>query len=969
MRIRLKKLLALTVCLFLFLGALPVNAQESAATEVTLHSFNRYLGPAATAVLAGDINNDGRVNNKDLTRLFQYLSDWEVEVNRATLDTNGDNRVNNKDLTRLFQFLSDWDVEIFPQASQVCEHKNTEKRGEQFATCTQYGYSGDTYCLDCGEKLSDGADILPLGHDYVATVASPTCTEGGFTMYICSRCQNSYVADYTEPCGHCAGDWLFDETEHWHECTFCATTLDREAHNYISITTLGNCTEPGYTTYTCMVCGYSYTDYDIPTSGHEYEITIIPPTCTEWGYTTYTCSICGYSYTDYDSITPALGHTGGIATCHSAAICDRCGTEYGPWDYSNHDGGTEIVGATEPTPTEWGYTGNVICLGCGQVIQQGTYYQDTHIHTGGFATCHSKAICEICGEEYGDFNPDAHTNFVVYGDYPASCTYGGYTGDVYCADCYMLLTPGTYIEPTGHINTEIRGAYPATEYSEGYTGDTYCLDCGMLVAFGQFIPPESSHIHSGGVATCHSRAICDVCGEEYGYYDYNNHDGGTAIVGATEPTDTEPGYSGNEICLGCNEVIDYGNYYNKSHVHMGDPDATYYQPGVCWLCRKQYYAQMSAYDSLNENQQGFYRRLQNMVYFLEMSQVQVTEYCDFNTYEDDIYVALSALSFDRPDMSWIPDVIGIAYSYIPTTGQITDVYITFNLNDSYDVREVYGITERERDNMLSQLDEAVDNIVALASGLNTDFEKEVFVHDYLCEHIYYDYNTAGLTNPYTGEDPDDNYYDPLSFTAYGAIVNGVAVCEGYSRAMQLICQELGIPCGLVTGYANNGPHMWNIINPGDGCYYLDLTFDDIEGYHIPCVHTYFNQTKENMESDHIYDDIYEQGDPLAYYDENDGYWYAIDYNFFETHGDHTALEYYTATGAYIDGTDASLAAAYVLEKYNNGETHTEIKFNSRFGGYRAYIALRNALTGSGVTLDTAYQVYDGNILLVTARGW
>ena len=60
--------------------------------------------------LPGDINGDGSVNNKDVTRLFQYLSGWDIEVVEATLDVNADGSVNNKDVTRLFQYLSDWDV-------------------------------------------------------------------------------------------------------------------------------------------------------------------------------------------------------------------------------------------------------------------------------------------------------------------------------------------------------------------------------------------------------------------------------------------------------------------------------------------------------------------------------------------------------------------------------------------------------------------------------------------------------------------------------------------------------------------------------------------------------------------------------------------------------------------------------------------------------------------------------------------
>ena len=62
--------------------------------------------------IPGDITGDGEVDNKDLTRLFRYLSDYDVEVVEAALDVNGDGEVDNKDLTRLFRYLSNYDVEI-----------------------------------------------------------------------------------------------------------------------------------------------------------------------------------------------------------------------------------------------------------------------------------------------------------------------------------------------------------------------------------------------------------------------------------------------------------------------------------------------------------------------------------------------------------------------------------------------------------------------------------------------------------------------------------------------------------------------------------------------------------------------------------------------------------------------------------------------------------------------------------------
>ncbi|MCM1284955.1 MAG: bacterial Ig-like domain-containing protein [Acetobacter sp.] len=63
--------------------------------------------------LPGDINDDGKVNTKDLTRLLKYINHEDVECNKLALDVNGDGKINTKDLTRLLKYINHEDVEIF----------------------------------------------------------------------------------------------------------------------------------------------------------------------------------------------------------------------------------------------------------------------------------------------------------------------------------------------------------------------------------------------------------------------------------------------------------------------------------------------------------------------------------------------------------------------------------------------------------------------------------------------------------------------------------------------------------------------------------------------------------------------------------------------------------------------------------------------------------------------------------------
>jgi len=89
-----------------------------------------------------------------------------------------------------------------------------------------------------------------------------------------------------------------------------------------SIITAPTCTEGGYTTHVCAVCGITYVADETEATGHAYESVVTAPTCTEGGCTTYTCTVCGDSYAADE--TEALGHSwdAGVITREPTAAAD-----------------------------------------------------------------------------------------------------------------------------------------------------------------------------------------------------------------------------------------------------------------------------------------------------------------------------------------------------------------------------------------------------------------------------------------------------------------------------------------------------------------------------------------------------------------------------------------------------------------------------------------------------------------------
>ena len=158
----------------------------------------------------------------------------------------------------------------------------------------------------------------------------------------------------------------------------------------------------------CDYCGKAYGDKDAAnhTGGTEVK-NAKAATCTADGYTgdTY-CKGCGVKLQS-GAVIRAAGHTGGTATCVSAAVCAVCKQTYGDKDAANHTGGTEVKNARAATCTADGYTGDTYCKGCGVKLRSGTAIKATG-HTGGTATCISGALCTVCGQPYGQKDAGNH---------------------------------------------------------------------------------------------------------------------------------------------------------------------------------------------------------------------------------------------------------------------------------------------------------------------------------------------------------------------------------------------------------------------------------------------------------------------------------------------------------------------------------------------------------------------------------
>lgn len=212
------------------------------------------------------------------------------------------------------------------------------------------------------------------------------------------------------------------------------------------------------------------------------------------------------------------------------------------------------------------------------------------------------------------------------------------------------------------------------------------------------------------------------------------------------------------------------------------------------------------YDFLSENGKQLYAQVYANAKAVEHTFIPIVELTT-----SEVENVITAVFHDHPEFFWMES--GYSYKY---NEKKYCVQIMLSFNE----------TAKDIKNAKQKMNEKVSEIVAAASKLEDDYAKEIYVHDAIMELAEYD--SSGTFHQ----------------SAYGALIEGKAVCAGYSRAFQLIMMELGIPTYYCAGKSEG--HAWNIVKLGNGYYNVDVTWND-RNYSS---HFYFNRTDEEVSGSH-----------------------------------------------------------------------------------------------------------------------
>ncbi|MHC6179754.1 cell wall-binding repeat-containing protein [Clostridium sp. JNZ X4-2] len=218
--------------------------------------------------------------------------------------------------------------------------------------------------------------------------------------------------------------------------------------------------------------------------------------------------------------------------------------------------------------------------------------------------------------------------------------------------------------------------------------------------------------------------------------------------------------------------------------------------------------------------------------------------------EKDWYEAVKAsisncqdqLTYDNIHSSTMPeDIVKIVLEQNPDM----DYVESYNISNNGSIRFNYRFSKDELTGIKNKTNEKAEAVLSnIIKPDMTQTDKAKAIHDYIAVNAKYDYD-GYIKNTEPVED----------YTAYGILVNGTGVCQGYAAAFNLMARMSGIKSIAVQGTANGGTHVWNMVMLDGKIGYIDTTWDDpIPDREGQIIYDYFDISEDKMEKDHLWDE-------------------------------------------------------------------------------------------------------------------
>ncbi len=154
----------------------------------------------------------------------------------------------------------------------------------------------------------------------------------------------------------------------------------------------------------------------------------------------------------------------------------------------------------------------------------------------------------------------------------------------------------------------------------------------------------------------------------------------------------------------------------------------------------------------------------------------------------------------------------------------------------------YLMSEKEYEKCMKELEKEKNKIVKTVSGFTDDFEKELYIHNYIIDKCQYVDKVGGAFS-----------------SSYGCLVKGTASCEGYAKAAKYLLDAVGIENYIASGVTHaynekeSEGHAWNIVKINSGYYHLDVTWDDPVNPEVENRYAYFNVSDKELSKTHDID--------------------------------------------------------------------------------------------------------------------